>query len=193
MGVKRDIDSGKKDSLGRIIKVSGASMANEENAAVRAQQLSDIDLDMTVDDVDFDEAMDILNGNENAPASLVDELSAKRENYISDLSTDDLRDIVYECNSWDGSLEEYNAEENSGETLEILCGGDFERLANMMYFGDYNPTHGYLRTDGYGNIKTLSESEYHDELDDNREEIYEMYEEVSKDAPQYVSDDYRWI
>ena len=34
-------------------------------------------------------------------------------------------------------------------------------IARMMFFGDFNPNHNYFEFDGYGNLKSYDDFEYH--------------------------------
>ena len=194
MGMKRNIDSGRVDSLGRPIKVSGnKGDISSDSKMSQITDYGDVDGQWDIDSMDYDDAVDIVKGHEDAPDEVISELKRMRSEYIDNLSTDDLTTIVSDCNGWDGSLEEYQLYEVDSGELEIICGGDFEKFANMIHFGNYNPFHEYFTLDGYGNIKTYSESDYHGELDRDREEIYERYEELMEESPQYISDDYKWI
>ena len=194
MGVKRNIDSGRVDSLGRPIKVSGDKGDISSDAKMgQITDYGDVDGQWDIDSMDYNDAVDIVRGYADAPDEVISELKRLRSEYIDNLSIDDLTTIVSDCNGWDGSLEEYQLYEADSGELEVVCGGDFEKLANMIHFGDYNPFHEYFTLDGYGNIKTYSESDYHEELDGTREEIYERYEDLMEESPQYISDDYKWI
>lgn len=63
MGTKRDIDSGKVDALGRPIKVSGNSIANEKNIKTRMSLLQGAHGERTDDerDMHYDEVLDTLD------------------------------------------------------------------------------------------------------------------------------------
>ena len=38
-------------------------------------------------------------------------------------------------------------------------------LANMIYFGDFNPNHDYFRFNGYGNLESSDYKDYSDHID----------------------------
>ena len=63
MGIKRDVDSGKRDSLGRTIKVSGASLSNEGNIKTRMSLLQGAHGERTDDerDMHYDEILETLD------------------------------------------------------------------------------------------------------------------------------------
>lgn len=63
MGIKRDIDSGKRDSLGRVIKVSSASLSSEENAKTKMGMIQDSQGRMTDEEMDekYDEVLELLD------------------------------------------------------------------------------------------------------------------------------------
>ncbi len=50
---------------------------------------------------------------------------------------------------------------------------DNEKIANMIFYGSYNPTHEYIGLNGYGNIETMTEQDYYKELQEYESEIIE--------------------
>ena len=63
--------------------------------------------EISVEDVDYSEAMEILNGGMEAKKEVIDKLRSMRRSYIDNLEGHELADIVMECETWDGSLEDY--------------------------------------------------------------------------------------
>lgn len=91
---------------------------------------------------------------------------------VEELSIPDIENIARECNSWDGSFENVVAYElNEYELRELLGHMDPLDILNQSYFGTYNPNHDYFRFDGYGNLETLTERDYYEELADYAEDI----------------------
>lgn len=84
----------------------------------------------------------------------------------------------------------YQANEESNGAYEHIIKTDFNTFwcdlemqeltpsetANMVHFGTYNPTHDYIGLNGYGNIETMTEEEYHSELLSFEDEIKENLE-----------------
>ncbi len=79
------------------------------------------------------------------------------------------------------------ANENTNGAFENIIKTDFDtfwgsleirelehsELANMIHFGTYNPEHSYIGLDGYGNIETMTEEEYQNDLLKYEDEIKE--------------------
>lgn len=49
---------------------------------------------------------------------------------------------------------------------------------NMVHYGEYNPNCEYFRFDGYGNIESVYESEYLEDIEDREDEILEYAEDL---------------
>lgn len=148
---------------------------------------------ISVEDVDYSEAMEILGGDMEAEQGVVEKLKSMRKSYIDELEGHELAKIVSECNSWDGSLGDYSVDENTNEFLLMMFDDDLVKLAFAIYNGDYSPYHDYVRMDAYGCLVSMNEYEYHKELEDNREEIYDRYEELLSEQPKYISDEFTWM
>ena len=149
--------------------------------------------EISVEDVDYSEAMEILGGGMEAKKEAIDKLKSMRKLYIDQLEGHELADIVSECNSWDGSLEDYRVDENDNEFLMMVFGNDLMKMAFAMYNGDYSPYHDYVRMDSYGLLVSINEYEYYKKLEDNREEIYSRYEELLSEYPLFISDAFTWM
>ena len=77
-------------------------------------------------------------------------------------------------NSEFGSSDSYVVE-NDEEGLQSLCGtDDVWRIATMVNFGEWNPTHDYLTLDGYGNLKSSDDIERLIDTDIIINNIYEQ-------------------
>lgn len=96
---------------------------------------------------------------------------------MSKYTVEELKDLVMECNSWDGSFEGLYCYD-AGSMDEILHGLDIYQIVNMVHFGDYHPSYEYFRFDGYGNIESVSAYDYLEELEDSHDEIVEHAKEV---------------
>lgn len=149
--------------------------------------------EISVEDVDYSEAMEILGGDMEAEQGVVEKLKSMRKSYIDELEGHELAEIVSGCNAWDDSLRDYRMDENSNETLLVWFGDDLVKLAFAIYNGDYSPYHDYARQDAYGWLVSMNEYEYHKDLEDNREEIYSRYEELLCENPESISDAFTWI
>lgn len=50
-----------------------------------------------------------------------------------------------------------------------------EEVINMVWYGNYKPYHEYIGFDGYGNIESMTEEDY-------RQELLDYYEEYSEEV-----------
>ena len=93
------------------------------------------------------------------------------------ITVEKLQEMAREVNGWDGSLGEFEYYEmeqinelfQSAEPLEIL---------RMAQFGEFNCNDDYFRINGYGNLDSILENDFHRELIDNSKEIVERYNEL---------------
>jgi len=96
-------------------------------------------------------------------------------------NTDVIRDLVSECNSWDGSLEDYCYYENDEEFFNMFFEGRIDEAVRATYYGDYKYTDKYVRFNGYGNLDSVNEYQLEDELQDRAEEIFDTWFELYQD------------
>ena len=82
-----------------------------------------------------------------------------------------LMTIVEELNSWNDSLDYLRVYENDEEFFRMFFSNDPMELARMIYYGDYKYINEYVRFNGYGNLESLSDYQYKQELKDNINEI----------------------
>ena len=83
-------------------------------------------------------------------------------NYVEHLIGDDLTQLLQHMNAYDGCFEEatyYDMDEFD----EFMSNYTPSELAQMMWFGDFNPNKDYWRFDGYGNLVSL---DWEDIVDD---------------------------
>jgi len=93
---------------------------------------------------------------------------------IKNLLLDDtnmLRDLVTEINDWNGSLEHLEAQVNDELFFIAYFNDKIYELVRAISYGDYNFNDEYVRFDGLGNLKSITEYEYEQELTDSIDEI----------------------
>lgn len=88
-----------------------------------------------------------------------------------------LKEMVQEINSYNGGYENI-VKYDRDMFWDLVDGVEPERIANMIYLGDYNPHDEYIGFNGYGNIESMDAMEYYDELLSYEEEIEEEYKEI---------------
>lgn len=96
-------------------------------------------------------------------------------------NTDVIRDLVSECNGWNGSLEDYCYYENDEEFFQMFFEERIDEAVRATYYGDYRYTDEYVRFNGYGNLDSVNEYQLEDELQDGVEEIFDTWYELYQD------------
>ena len=102
---------------------------------------------------------------------------------LNDLST--LKEVVRELNAWNACLDYLEVYENDEEFFNMFFEGKAMEVARAIYYGDYNYNDEYVKFNGYGNLKTFSEYDYEELLEENFEEIIENLIEYAE----YISID----
>ena len=90
--------------------------------------------------------------------------------------------MVREMNAWDGSFDNLAVYENDDEFFQIYFENKVMEAVRAISFGDYNYMDDYVRFNGYGNIESLSEYEWHQELEDEADDIVEQYLEMVEEG-----------
>lgn len=93
-------------------------------------------------------------------------------------NTDTISEIVSNCNSWDGSLEDYYYWENDEEFFNINFEGCPLDAVRACYYGDYKYCDAYVHFNAYGNLDSIEDYELEDILKDNVEEILDRFIEL---------------
>lgn len=92
-----------------------------------------------------------------------------------------LRDLVIECNSWNGSLDWLDYQENDEEFFNIYFEGNPNEAVRATYYGEYKYMDEYVRFNAYGNLKSASRWEVEKELEESVEEIFDTWYELYQD------------
>lgn len=74
-------------------------------------------------------------------------------NYVEHLIGDDLEQLLQHMNAYDGCFEEatyYDMDEFD----EFMSNYTPMKIAQMIYFGEFNPNDDYFRFNGYGNLES---------------------------------------
>ena len=91
-------------------------------------------------------------------------------------TVEQLKEMVQEVNSWDGSLQEFEYHEM--EFLNYAFDVEPLELLRMVHFGNFNWNDEYFTVNAYGNLDSVSEFEFEKELKDNHDEIVEHYNDL---------------
>ena len=90
--------------------------------------------------------------------------------------------MVREMNIWDGSFDNLAVYENGDEFFQIFFESKVMEAVRAVSYGDYNYMDEYARSNGYGNIESLTEREWYQELEDEADDIVEQYLEMVEDG-----------
>ena len=90
--------------------------------------------------------------------------------------------MVREMNAWDGALDNLAVYENDDEFFQIFFESKVMEAVRAVSYGDYNFMEEFVRFNGYGNIESLTEREWHQELEDEADDIVEQYLEMVEDG-----------
>lgn len=106
----------------------------------------------------------------------------KLEQLCENMSVDMLRELVDECNGWNGSLEDYHMYNFDEEFFEMFFNGNVIEAVRAVHFGNIsNWCDEYIYFNAYGNLISMNSYEYGELLDDNRKEIVETALELYQD------------
>lgn len=90
---------------------------------------------------------------------------------------EELKEIVDEVNAWDGTLENFAVYNFDDDFINDYFPSPAEAV-RACYFGNIkNWLDDYIRFNGYGNLESLTEWEYKDELQQYSQEIIEVANE----------------
>ena len=103
---------------------------------------------------------------------------------IYDMGVDDIVSI------WNEYCQNYgNGDDilcSMDELDDILCNQKPSQIANLIWYGDFNPNYGYFKIDGYGNLKSIHSSDILDNIyiDDIVDAILENMDNLWNDEIQ---------
>ena len=96
---------------------------------------------------------------------------------------DNMRSMISEINSIDGSLEYLEYWDNDEEFFDTFFHNDPMEAVRSSYYGDYNYCDDYVRFNGYANLESANEYDlvkrYEGYIDDIVKALIEHYQEMS--------------
>ena len=103
------------------------------------------------------------------------------KNYLLN-HVDEIRDIVVEINSIDGSLEYLEYWNNDDDFFNTFFFNNPMEAIRSSYYGDYNYCDKYVRFNGYGNLESFNdydlEKEYKVYIDEITDSFLQHYQEL---------------
>ena len=114
----------------------------------------------------------------------------KLEKLLNIVDYDILMDMVQQVNGWDGSLDylEYIETDLFDEYFYDELPGN---IADMIYYGDYNPKAAYFKVNAYGNIISYNTYEVLEDLGKHEKDIVERFIELYKQG--HIDSSYKEI
>ena len=107
------------------------------------------------------------------------------KNYLLDHvnEIDNMRSMISEINSIDGSLNYLEYWDNDEDFFDIFFHNDLMEVVRSSYYGDYNYCDDYVKFNGYGNLESANEYDlvkrYEEYIDDIVNALLEHYQEIS--------------
>ena len=102
-------------------------------------------------------------------------------NHVNEI--DNMRSMISEINSIDGSLNYLEYWDNNEEFFDTFFHNDTMEAVRSSYYGDYNYCDDYVRFNGYGNLESANEYDlvkrYEEYIDDIVNALLEHYQEIS--------------
>ena len=104
-------------------------------------------------------------------------------NYVENLIGDDLVYLLQHMNAYDSCFDEANYYDMDVFD-ELLDGYTPMEIAQMIWFGEFNPNDDYFRFNAYGNLESADWRDLVAEVDDLKEDIiYHLVNSYSGDTP----------
>ena len=107
------------------------------------------------------------------------------ENYLIE-NVDVLEEVVRELNGWNGCLDHLEVYSNDEDFFDMMYEGKPMDAVRASYYGDYNYMDDYVKINGYGNLESLSEYSYKEEL---KESVGEVVNEIIQNRSNISIDD----
>ena len=94
----------------------------------------------------------------------------------NEMTTNELQKIIIEANlNTNGAFNNIIKYNESDFWDNFAAMEEPQDIALMVAYGDYRPYHEFIGFDGYGNIESMTEEEY-------RQELLDYYEEYSEEV-----------
>lgn len=102
------------------------------------------------------------------------------KNYV--LENEDLLELVRDINSYDGSLDWLDYQENDKDFFDTYFYQNPDEAVRAVCYGDYKYTDEFVKFNGYGNLESCSKYEMQEDLetfiDDIIERLIDLYENL---------------
>lgn len=95
------------------------------------------------------------------------------KNYVENMETSELRNLVYDINSSNGELD-WLVWEDMDCLDELLCERTPTEIAQMIFYGDFRICDDYFQVDGYDNLVSCNAYNWDDQLEKYKEDIVDV-------------------
>lgn len=106
------------------------------------------------------------------------------------LTIEELKEMLNDCNSYDGYFDDLMYQYNDDEFFDIYFKDKME-VARAVCYGSYNYTDDYVKFNAYGNLESCDEWKVEEEIKEAQDEIIEHYLELYGDNCVSPSDSLR--
>ena len=100
-------------------------------------------------------------------------------------NSEEIKNVIVEINNWNGSLANFEVYDNDEYFFEDIFYGNRYDLVKKIINGDYRLEDDYVKFDCYGDLKSLDEWEWKEELKENINEIIEELLDCYDDLVRY--------
>lgn len=105
------------------------------------------------------------------------------EQLCNNVDVDMLENLVNDCNSWDGSLEEYRVYPFDDDFFNSFFSNNPMEAVRATFFGCIqNWNDDYIYINAYGNLESMNDYIYHTILKESKEEIIETALQLYRDV-----------
>lgn len=95
----------------------------------------------------------------------------------NEMTTNELQELIIEANLNTNGAYDHIIKYEESDFWDNFAAMEYapQDIANMVVYGSYKPYHDFIGFDGYGNIESMTEEEY-------RQELLDYYEEYSEEV-----------
>lgn len=114
----------------------------------------------------------------------------KLKEYLKEeLNTEQLKEMARSVNSYNGGLDWLEYWENDEDFFNTMYQNNPMEAARAVCYGEYNFTDEYVKINAYGNLTSVNEWEYEEEIKSYKEEIIDAYVDLYEENENYLQYD----
>ena len=105
------------------------------------------------------------------------------------LTINDLKEMLLAINSYDNRLDNLDYEYNDEEFFSTYYNNNPYEVARAISYGSYDFNDEYVKINVYGNLESISESEFNNLIEEYKEEIITEYLNIIEEDTFYFKED----